>query len=215
MCPTIVAQLGVDTRFTVVVVDHPFDDLDTERRVLGEIGARVVDAQARTADDAIAACCGADAVLVRRFPLTRAVIETLTRCRIICNYGAGYDNVDAAAAKERGIAVAATAGYGDDEVADHTLALLLALARRIVQQRASLADGAAGGQVGWSHVPFVPIRRLRHQTLGVIGLGRIGRTLARKAVALGLRVVASDPVVSAEDAAALGVQLVPQHTLLA
>src|SRR3712207_3015735 len=95
---------------TVVVIDHPFDTLETERRVLGEIGARVLDAQARTADEAIAACRDADAVLVRRFPLTRAVIQAMTRCRIICNYGAGYDNVDVVAAAEHGIAVAATAG---------------------------------------------------------------------------------------------------------
>src|SRR4030095_9088891 len=109
-----------------------------------------------------------------RFPLRAAVIDAMERCRVICNYGAGYDNVDAAASAARGIAVAAPAGYGDDEVAAHTLALVLALARRLVTQRDALAsDAARGGVVGWSHVPFAPIRRLRGQTLGVIGFGRI------------------------------------------
>src|SRR3954451_9363627 len=119
------------SRFTVVVVDHPVEDLAVERRILGEIGATVVDAQVQTEAEAAAVCRAADAVLVRRFPLRRATIASMERCRVICNYGAGYDNVDVAAARERGIAGAAPSGYGDDEVASHTLALLLALARRI------------------------------------------------------------------------------------
>jgi D-3-phosphoglycerate dehydrogenase len=203
-------------RFHVVVVDHPFDHLEAERRILGEIGAKIVDAQARTKDEARAAVRHADAVLVRRFPLSRDIIQAMERCRVICNYGAGYDNVDVGAATERGIRVAATAGYGDDEVADHTLALLLALARRIVAQRESLAAAAASGDgVPWSHEPFVPIRRLRRQTLGLIGLGRIGRAVARRARALGLRVIASDPVLTDEDAAALGVLRVSAEAVLA
>jgi D-3-phosphoglycerate dehydrogenase len=203
-------------RFTVVVVDHPFDDLTTEHRILGEIGAHVIDAQVRTEAEAAAVCRVADGVLVRRFPLRRLIIEAMERCRIICNYGAGYDNVDDVAARERGIAVAATAGYGDDEVANHTLALLLALARRIVAQRSALAqDTASGGGVGWSHAPYVPIRRLQGQTLGLIGLGRIGHAVARKARALELRVIACDPVASAEDARHLGVELVAKEDLLA
>src|SRR5687767_6348720 len=121
--------------FTVVVLDHPFASLETERRILAAVGAQVVDAQVRTEPEAIEACRHADAVLVRRFPLRRPIVEAMQRCRLICNYGAGYDNIDVQAAAERGISVSATAGYGDDEVADHTLALLLALARRVVPQR--------------------------------------------------------------------------------
>ena len=221
---------GNRSRFTVVVVDHPFGDLDSERRILGEIGVQVIDAQVQTEAEATAVCRRADAVLVRRFPLRRGTIGAMERCRIICNYGSGYDNVDVDAARERGITVAATAGYGDDEVASHTLALLLALARRIVPQRMALAasgaaadgerieDGGLGGSDGrveWSHAPFVPMRRLRDQTLGLIGLGRIGGAVARKAVGLDLRVIAYDPVAPAETAAELGVGLVSMQELLA
>ena len=202
-------------RVTVVVLDHPFASLETERRILAAVGARVVDAQVRSELEAIEACRDADAVLVRRFPLTRPIVEVMRRCRLICNYGAGYDNVDVQAAAERGIPVSATAGYGDDEVADHTLALLLALGRRIIPQRQALAAAASAGPIQWSHAPYVPIRRLRDQTLGLVGFGRIGRTVARKASALGLRIIASDPVASPDDAAGLGVQLVPLPTLLA
>ena len=110
-------------RFTVAVLHHPFASLETERRILATVGASVIDAQVRTELEAIDACRDADAVLVRLFPLTRPVIAAMQRCRLICNYGAGYDNVDVRAAAERGIPVSATAGYGDDEVADHTLGL--------------------------------------------------------------------------------------------
>jgi D-3-phosphoglycerate dehydrogenase len=201
-------------RLRVVVLDHPFDNLDPERAILAAIGAEVVDAQARTEDDAIAACREADGVLVRRLPVTRRVIQTMTRVRAICNYGAGYDNVDAEAARERGILVTNTSGYGDEEVADHTLALLLALARRLPTQQANLAaDAAAGGPIRWSHHPYVPIRRLREQTLGIVGFGRIGQTLARKATGIGLLVVAADPALTQERTA--GVRLLPLETLLA
>src|SRR5688572_4988407 len=140
-------------RFTVVVLDHPFPSLETERRILAPVGAQVVDAQVRTELDAIEACRDADAVLVRRFPLTRSVVDAMRRCHLICNYGAGYDNVDVRAAAERGIAVSATAGYGDDEVADHTLSLLLSLARRLVPQRRALDAASSGAPIEWSHTP--------------------------------------------------------------
>ena len=213
------------SRYTVVVVDHPFDDLDTERQILGAIGAQVVDAQVQTEADAADVCRQADAVLVRRFPLRRSTIAAMERCRIICNYGTGYDNVDDVAARERGIAVAATVGYGDDEVASHTIALLLALARRLVPQRQAMvaaagAGGGAGGPVdridptAWSHAPFVPIRRLRGQVLGLLGLGRIGQAVARKAAALDLRVIAHDPAIAPATAASLGVELAAKQALL-
>lgn len=202
-------------RYTVAVLDHPFADLEIERRVLHEIGAQVVDVQARTESEAQRACQLADAVLVRRYPLGRPVIAAMERCRIICSYGAGYDNVDIAAASERGIKVANTTGYGDEEVAEHALALLLALARRLLPQRTALADDAGAGRpVGWSHMQFVPIRRLREQALGIIGLGRIGRTLARKATGIGIGVLAADPAVPPAQAAELGVRLVPLDELL-
>jgi D-3-phosphoglycerate dehydrogenase / 2-oxoglutarate reductase len=201
---------------TVAVLDHPFADLEAERRILREIGAEVIDVQARSEADAVDACRLADGVLVRRFPVGRRVIEAMERCAVICNYGAGYDNVDVAAARDRGIVVTNTSGYADEEVADHTLALLLALARRLVGQvKALTADSAGEAVVGWSHTPFVPVRRLRGQTLGIVGLGRIGQTLASKARGIGLRVVAADPMMSAEMADALGVTLLSLDELLA
>ena len=207
---------GQTTGLTVAVLDHPFANLDVERRVLGALGATVVDAQVTTEAECRAICRQADAVLVRRCPLPRVVIEAMERCTIICNYGAGYDNVDVDAATQRGIMVANTRDYGDEEVADHTLMLLLALARRLAPQLNALCAVAEGSRpVAWSHIPYVPVRRLSRQVLGIVGLGRIGQCLARKARGIGLRVIAADPLVPASVAAELGVAVLPLAEALA
>jgi D-3-phosphoglycerate dehydrogenase len=206
---------AAEHRYQVVVLDHPFDDLDVERRILGEIGAEVVDAHVRSEDEAIDAGRHAEGVLVRRFPVTARVVDAMERCAIICNYGTGYENVDVAAAQRRGIAVANTVGYADEEVADHALAMILALARKLLPLRAALAaDASAGGSIGWSHAPHVPIRRLRDQTLGIVGFGRIGRTLARKALAVGMRVIAADPFLAPGAVNELDITIVPLGALL-
>jgi D-3-phosphoglycerate dehydrogenase len=199
----------------VVVLDHPFPDLAIERDVLGALGAEVVDAGATSEADRVAACRSADAALLEKGPVTHTVIGAMERCKIICAYGAGYDQIDLAAATERGIMVANTPGYCDEEVADHALLLLLALARRLLPQVNALAASARDdGPVPWTYTPYVPIRRLRGQVLGIVGFGRIGRTLARKALGLGLRVVAADPLLPPGISPELGVPIVPLDELL-
>jgi D-3-phosphoglycerate dehydrogenase len=179
----------------VVVLDHPFANLDTEQRVLATIGGEVVDAGATSEAARIDACRQADAVILEKGQVTEAVIAAMERCKIIVAYGAGYDQIDLAAATERGIMVANAPGYCDEEVADHALMLLYALARRLYPQVRALASAADADQpLNWTYTPYVPIRRLRDQTLGVIGFGRIGRTLSRKAQGVGLNVIAADPV---------------------
>ena len=181
--------------YRVVILDHPFADLATEARVLATVDAEVVDARASTEAERIEACREADAVILEKGQVTRSVIEAMTRCKIIVAYGAGFDQIDLEAATERGIRVANTPGYCDEEVADHAMMMLYALARRLFPQLRALSAAAdADAPLPWTYSPYVPIRRLRGQTLGVIGFGRIGRTLARKAQGIGLAVIASDPV---------------------
>jgi D-3-phosphoglycerate dehydrogenase len=202
-------------RYRVVVLDHPFANLDTERRVLARIGAEVVDARATSEAERVAACQRADAVILEKGQVTSTVIAGMERCKIICAYGAGYDQIDLAAATARGILVANTPGYCDEEVADHALMLLYALARRLYPQVRTLAAAAdADTPLPWTHAPYVPIRRLRGQTLGIIGFGRIGRTLGRKAQGVGLQVVAADPVLPPGTAPGTDVPVVPLDDLL-
>lgn len=167
-------------------------DLSIERRELPP-AARVVTYTHRGDRAAlVAACRGADAVLTDYVPFDRAVLAGLERCRIISVAATGWDCVDAAAAAERGIAVAAVGEYCTDEVADHTLALLLALERR-------LRDYDRQVQVGhsWRWNDVQGIERLAGRTLGLVGFGRIGQAVCRRARGFGLAVLATDPRVDA------------------
>lgn len=176
---------------TVLLTDaerFPFDRDD--RAALREAGVELRELAGHEPDDVLAAADGVDAIFVyyARFP--REVVGRLNGVRVLARCGAGYDNIDVAAAREAGIEVVYVPDYGMDDVADHALALLLACARRIAQSDRAVRDGAWPG-----YADLGPMRRLRGRTLGVYGYGRIGRNLADKGRALGLRVLAHDPFV--------------------
>jgi D-3-phosphoglycerate dehydrogenase len=148
---------------------------------------------------------GASATLAGSEPYTRRVIEACPQLAVIARNGVGYDAVDVAAATERGVAVAVTPGANHESVAEHALALMLTLARSIVPQHAAIRGG------GWRRDVGVP---LRGRTLGLVGLGRIGREVALRASAFRMRVLACDPAVDAEFVRRNSVQLVPFDELL-
>src|SRR5207302_5888135 len=120
--------------------------------------------------------------------------------RIIARAGTGVDNVDVAAASSRGILVVNAPGANSISVAEHTLALMLALARSVPAADRAMKDGR------WEKRRFIGTE-LRGKTLGIAGLGRIGQEVALRARAFGMRVVAHDPFISGEIAAGLGVDL--------
>ena len=134
-------------------------------------------------DELIRAAQDADALLVStREAVTRRVLENIPRVKVISRYGVGLDNVDLDAAADAGIVVTHYPGYCTSEVADHALAMILALNRRIVEQDRALREGA------WvEHGPATrrilrgPIQPLREQTLGIVGFGRIGQAVAARA----------------------------------
>jgi len=194
---------------TVVITDHVFPSLEIEQELLGAIGATVVSLQARSEVDLLDAVTDADALLVCYAPVTDRVIRRMTRCRIIARYGIGVDNVDLGAATAKGIVVTNVPDYCVDEVSDHALALLLACARRIP----ALAGRVRSGR--WDARDAAPMHRLRGQTLGLVGFGKIPRRLADKARALGLEVIAFDPYVAGDEMEARGVQKTSLPGLLA
>ena len=136
-------------------------------------------------------------------------MRPLERCRVISRTGIGVDNVDIEAATEKGIVVTRVPDYCIDEVSDHALGLLFALARKIPLANSRVHAGQ------WSVDLVIPLHRLRGQTLGLAGFGQIPRALAPKAQALGLSVIAYDPYVSEEAMAAMGVRQVGFEQLLA
>jgi len=132
----------------------------------------------------------------------------MSRCRIISRFGIGVDNVDVPAATRAGIVVTRVPDYCIDEVSDHAMALLLALARKISIANAHVHAGR------WEMATVVPIHRLRGSVLGLAGFGRIPQLVAPKAAAFGLRVVAFDPYVPADVFARSGVEPVDFAELL-
>ncbi|MEO6810173.1 MAG: phosphoglycerate dehydrogenase, partial [Isosphaeraceae bacterium] len=149
---------------------------------------------------------GADAIVAGGEPLSAPLLALAPKLRVIARTGVGYDSVDVAAASARKIVVTITPGTNHDSVAEHTFALLLALTRRIVADDRIIHDG------GWDRT--MP-RPLRGTTLGLIGLGRIGRAVALRAVAFDMRVIAFDPVADAPFDAHYGIDRVSMDELLA
>lgn len=172
----------------IVVTDTGFPDFQIEERVLSALDASVKVAHCRTEDEVLAIGRNADALIVQWAPVSRRVIEQLTHCKFISRYGVGVDMIDLAAARDCGIRVANVPDYCVEEVAAHTLCFLLALSRRICWEDRLLHQGV------WKGVVDIigPVSRLRGQTLGLIGVGRIGRRVAEMAVPLGVRIIGYD-----------------------
>jgi D-3-phosphoglycerate dehydrogenase len=173
------------------------------------LGVELRPQQCRSEEEIIALAQDADAVLNCYAKMTAHVIEELKCCRIIARYGIGVDNVDLAAATKSKILVTNVPDYCIDEVSDHTLALLLALARRI-----TVADGAVKAGA-WDVVAHAGIRRLRGQTLGLLGFGKIAKAMASKVQPLGMKVLVYDPYLETELVSRYGVEAVSLDKLLA
>ncbi len=179
--------------WNVVITDLDLPGTDLEAAELATIGATLTRLDCQSEDDVIAACHDADALMVQWAPITARVLDHLPNLKAISRYGIGYDMIDTEAAAARGIPVANVPHYCTEEVATHALALILSMNRQIVPLAASVQASA------WSirNTPL-PVRRLRGQVLGLVGGGRIGRSLGAMAIAAGLRVQTYDPYLAAQ-----------------
>ncbi len=190
----------------VLVPDAHLRDLDVERGVTGDrIDYMVFDETdpAAIPDDVWRSC---DAILVwHRMRITPEVVAKLDRCRLIVRVGVGFDNVDGAACRARGIPLSNVPNYGTTEVADHALAMLLHLVRGLGTYQARLkADLAASFRA--EDVPVV--RRIRGATFGAIGMGRIGTAIMRRAAAFDMKVIYVDPYLPEGHDLGLGIERV-------
>src|SRR3984957_8108222 len=182
----------------IVITDFRFPDVDQERRAVAAAGGTLVTGQAVNEEQVAELCRDADGVLNARAPITARAIAAMQRCRIIVRYGIGVDTVDVAAATERGILVANVPDYCLDEVSDHALTLLLMLSRQMIPAIALAREET------WAVAKMPPLQRLRGQTCGLVGCGRIGSLLAGKVSALGMNVIIHDPYLSETRARARG-----------
>ena len=192
-----------------VVIAYNFPEIEIEQRIIGATGAEVIHTRRLDTPDALAAASRADVLMVTIEPVPAELIDRLDHCKLICRVGTGLDAIDIPAATRRGIWVTNVPDYAIDEVSTHAIALLLNHARRLP----TLFGLVERGQ-WWDAKQVGPIRRLRGQTLGLLGYGRIGQAMAVKAQGLGLNVLAYDPYLSPEVLAADGVRSVDLETML-
>jgi D-3-phosphoglycerate dehydrogenase len=194
----------------VVVTDQAFGGVERERAVAESHGVDFAEHHVQTEADTIAAVAGARVVFVNFAPITRAVLAVLGPGAVVIRYGIGYDNVDAVAAAELGVAVCNVPDYGADTVADHTVALMLASLRRLNRYTATIRKD------GWvAPAELGSIRGFAETTVGLIGTGRIGRAVARRLRPFGFSVVAFDPFVDGDTLRADGIEPVTLDRLLA
>ena len=168
----------------VLMTDYAWPDLAIEREVLGR-PAELYLPRATDEESLVAAAATADAIMNNWAPVTAAVIDAAPRCRIIARMGIGLDSIDIGRATERGILVTNVPDYCLTEVAEHTLALLLACGGKIGHYHLETKAGRYALQSGPT------LRRIAGQTLGIVGLGAIGSRVAEKAAAWGLKVLAT------------------------
>ena len=173
----------------VVLTDYVWESLDVEKKILGEL-AELVPMQTKKPDDFIAQAGDCDALLnTYAGPITADVMAKMPKCRIIARYGIGVDTIDLDAATAAGIIVTNNPTYCIEEVAEHTMALLLDSARKIAFYDRLVRSGQ------WAVPPGKPLYRLVGRTLGLVGFGNIARQVAVRAAAFGMKVVYADPFV--------------------
>lgn len=188
----------------VVVTDFITEPLDHERRLLGDV-AEVVALNAFSEDDLVGRIEDADAIMLYHFiGLSERTIARLQRCKLIVRCGVGFDNVNGAAARARGITVANVPDYGTEDVADSAIGMMLTLARGIHY----LNDRLQRGQGPWIYTQAQPLHRLRGRVFGIVGIGRIGTATALRAKALGMDVAYYDPLAPQGRDKSLGVRSV-------
>jgi len=177
----------------VLVTDHVFGGLEIERETLEPLGAEVVLSSSAEEGALVEAAGSADALMVCFARLTAPILEAAAAngCKIVSRYGIGIDNIDVAKATALGMQVTNVPDYCLDEVADHALATMLALAREVV-------TGANVVRAGGWQIPHGTVHRIRGRRLALLGVGRIGRRVVERALPFGLEVVGYDPFLTEE-----------------
>lgn len=173
----------------ILITDYDFPDLELEQALYRAAGVEVVVAQCRSEDDVIAASAGCQGLLVQYAPVNAKVFAARPEIRIVSRYGAGFDTVNVADAKAHGVWVGNSPDYGVGEVATHALAMMLSLLRHIAFYDRDVKAGA------WHFTSAGKMQRVSDMTVGILGLGRIGKRMAHISRNSFKRVIACDPYI--------------------
>jgi len=191
----------------VVVTDYVFPNLEPTERIMEELGAELRVAKSRETADVLDVSRDADGIISCYSDMNAEVIAQLEKCKVIARTGTGYNNIDVDAATKAGMYVTNVRAYCDDEVSDHAMALLLALARKIPYLTGEVNAGR------WDESAAKPLHRIRGKVLGLAGFGNIPRQVATKAQAFGISVIAYDPFVDDQTFSSYGVRGVSLHEM--
>lgn len=196
-------------RARVVISDYDYGDVEVERAIVEGAGHELVALQCRTDEELAKEAEGALAILCQYCRVGAKTIRAIDSLQHIARYGVGVDIVDVTAAAERGVLVTNVPhDYCLDEVADHAMALMLALTRKLRDYDSAVRDGV------WRWQSGRPLFRLRGTVMGVLSLGNIGRAIATRGQAFGFDVIAHDPYVDGNVFSSLGVERVSFDELL-
>ena len=193
-------------QYKILVADEVSDSGLQPLRDAGFVVAKRTRLSAADLSDALSDCAGL--VVRSETKVTADLMDSAKTLRVVGRAGVGVDNIDVPAATERGIVVMNAPDGNTITTAEHTIALLIALARRVPQANSSLKSGH------WDRKSFIGVE-LQGKTLGVVGLGRIGRTVSARARAFGMKIVAFDPFIASEQARDLEIELAPLEELFA
>ncbi|MGB4439116.1 MAG: C-terminal binding protein [Sedimentibacter sp.] len=172
----------------VIITDCDHKNIDIETGVLNNAKIPFQLLQCKTEENLIKNCKGADILINQYAPITENVMKKLQpELKQVVRYGVGVDNVNVKAATKMGITVCNVPDYGTNEVADHALSLMLAINRKIV-----LMSNYTKNEK-WDYVKAIPVHRHSTLTIGIVGIGRIGKAFAKRVHVLGCNIVAYDP----------------------
>lgn len=171
----------------VIITDCDHENIDIESKILNSERVKFKLLQCKTENDLISQCKNAEIFINQYAPITEEVMKSLPKLKLVIRYGVGVNNIDLVSATKLGIQVCNIPDYGMNEVADHAIALMLSMTRKIVMMNNHTRN------VEWNYIKAIPIRRNSTLVVGVVGLGRIGRNFARKAHALDCKIIGYDP----------------------
>ena len=196
-------------KIKVLVTDYAWSTLEPERNILNQIGADLIVAEDVSEATFVKHASQVDAILTNWAKVSTPVIEAATKCQAIVRYGIGLDNIDVATATQLGIAVINVPTYCLEEVSDHTMALILSLARKIPRLDQEVKNR------GWDRNVGPQMYRLRGQQLGLIGFGKIAQLIIQKAQGFGLKVAAYTPGLTDQRVEKFGVKRMDLDQLIA
>ena len=177
----------------IVCLSTDMNGFAYEQQIFADRGdAEFLISPARTKQDVVAAVKDADVILFTDITFDKALLDQLEKCKLIIRYGIGYDNIDTAYAKEKGIMVCNAPNYGVIDVAEHALSLLLSCAKRLPYMGSVMKDGK------WFSADMGKSQRLYGKKVGFVGFGKIARCVCERTNALGMKALVYDPYVTAE-----------------